>query len=52
MSTDAIKDAQNAVARAIAELKAANVAVPVTLHRAAHALSYAMASRQEPSRQD
>jgi hypothetical protein len=45
MSDDPVKDAQDAVARAIAELKAANVAIPVTLHRAAHALSYAMAQR-------
>jgi len=37
-----------AVALAITELKAANVTIPVTLHRTAHALSYAMASRPEP----
>jgi hypothetical protein len=51
MSTDPIKDAQEAVVRAIAELKANGVVVPVALHRAAHALSYAMGSRSEPPRQ-
>jgi len=51
MSTDPIKDAREAVIRAIAELTAANVSIPVSLHRAAHALSYAMASRPESPRQ-
>ena len=48
MSDDPVRDAREAVAGAIADLKAANVAVPVALHRAAHALSYAMASRSDP----
>jgi hypothetical protein len=43
MAGDEIKDAQEAVIRAIAELRAANVAVPQSLHKAAHALSYAVA---------
>ena len=37
---DPIKDAHEHVKQAIAELKAANVNVPLALHRAAHALSY------------
>ena len=45
MSQD-VKDAQAAVRQAIAELKARGIAVPISLHRAAHALSYAMAERQ------
>jgi hypothetical protein len=44
--TDPIQDAREAVIRAIAELKAAKVPIPIDLHKAAHALSYAMASRQ------
>jgi len=36
---DPIKDAHEHVKQAIAELKAANVNVPLALHRAAHALS-------------
>jgi hypothetical protein len=44
--SDAIKDAQEAIIRAIADLRAANLPVPISLHRAAHALSYAMAERQ------
>jgi hypothetical protein len=47
MKDDPIRDAQAAIARAIADLKAANIAVPMSLHRAAHALSYAVASRPE-----
>ncbi len=38
---DPIKDAHEHVKQAIAELKAANVTVPIALHRAAHALGYA-----------
>jgi hypothetical protein len=45
MSQD-MKDAQDAVRQAIAELKAKGIEVPISLHRAAHALSYAMAKRQ------
>jgi hypothetical protein len=45
-----IRDAQDAVLRAIAELRAARVNVPLDLHRAAHALSYAM--REPPKRQN
>jgi hypothetical protein len=41
---DPIKDAREHVKQAIADLKAANIAVPMSLHRAAHALSYAVAS--------
>jgi hypothetical protein len=37
---DAIKDAQEAIIRAIADLRAANLPVPTSLHRAAHALAY------------
>ncbi len=44
MKDDPIKDAREHIAQAIAELKAANVTVPLALHRAAHALSYAVAS--------
>jgi hypothetical protein len=40
---DPIEDAREHIAQAIAELKAANVTVPLALHRAAHALSYAAA---------
>jgi hypothetical protein len=46
--SDAIKDAQEAVIRAIAELRAAKVPIPISLHRAAHALSYAMAEEEPP----
>jgi len=44
--SDAIKDAREAVIRAIADLRAANLPVPISLHKAAHALSYAMAERR------
>ena len=37
---DPIADAREHIAAAIAELKAANVTVPMSLHKAAHALSY------------
>ena len=47
---DPIRDAHAAIARAIADLKAINVAVPISLHRAAHALHYAIAARPEPPR--
>jgi hypothetical protein len=48
---DPLRDAQAAIVQAIADLRAANVAVPTSLHRAAHALSYAVASdpRTSPS---
>ena len=38
---DPIRDARAAVVPAIADLRAANIAVPTSLHRAAHALAYA-----------
>jgi hypothetical protein len=44
---DPIRDARAAVVQAIADLKAANVPVPMAPHRAAHALSYAVASDQD-----
>jgi hypothetical protein len=50
MTGDEIKDAQEAIRQAIADLKAANITVPVSLHRAAHALSYAVAERPAPSK--
>lgn len=40
---DCIADARAAIKQAIADLRAANIAVPMSLHRAAHALSYAVA---------
>jgi hypothetical protein len=46
MSQD-VKDAHTAVRQAIAELKARGIEVPISLHRAAHALSYAMAERRD-----
>jgi hypothetical protein len=48
MSQD-VKDAQEAVIRAIAELRAAKVPIPIDLHKAAHALSYATKSRPGPT---
>jgi len=36
-----LRDAQAAIVQAIADLRAANIPVPMSLHRAAHALSYA-----------
>jgi hypothetical protein len=36
-----MRDARAAIIRAIAELKAMNVAVPMALHLAVHALAYA-----------
>ena len=41
MQDDPIRDAHEHVKQAIAELKAAGVTVPIALHKAAHALSYA-----------
>jgi hypothetical protein len=38
----ALRDAHEAIQRAIAELRAAGIAVPISLHRACHALSYAI----------
>jgi hypothetical protein len=38
---DALTDAHAAIRQAIAELRAAGIAVPISLHRACHALSYA-----------
>jgi hypothetical protein len=41
-NTDALRDAHTQIVRAIAELRAAGIAVPISLHRACHALSYAI----------
>lgn len=41
---DPIAAARAAIVQCIADLKAANIPVPSSLHRAAHALSYAVAS--------
>jgi hypothetical protein len=42
MRHDPIAEAREYVKQAIAELKAAGVKVPMALHKAAHALSYAV----------
>jgi hypothetical protein len=47
---DCIADARAAIKQAMADLKAAGIAVPTSLHKAAHALSYAVAERHEPSK--
>jgi hypothetical protein len=39
-----LEDAFKAVKQAIADLKAMNIPVPIALHQAAHALSYAVAA--------
>jgi hypothetical protein len=39
---ETIRDAYAAILEAIATLKAAGIAVPQTLHKAAHALHYAV----------
>jgi hypothetical protein len=49
-ANDPIREAHAAIVRAIAELRALNVAVPMALHLAAHSLSYAEAPR--PNCQD
>jgi hypothetical protein len=36
-----LQDARKAILEAISDLRAANIAVPTSLHRAAHALAYA-----------
>lgn len=41
---DPIAAARAAIVQCIADLRAANIPVPSSLHRAAHALSYAVAS--------
>jgi hypothetical protein len=38
---DPLREAHAAIVRAIAELRALGVAVPIALHQAAHALTYA-----------
>jgi hypothetical protein len=38
---DPLREAHAAIVRAIAELRALGVAVPIALHQAAHALAYA-----------
>jgi hypothetical protein len=43
MPNDAeIREAHAAIVRAIAELRALGVAVPIALHQAAHALAYSL----------
>jgi uncharacterized linocin/CFP29 family protein len=48
MADDPLRDAHEAIVRAIAELRAAGIAAPMSLHRAAHALTYALGERAEP----
>jgi hypothetical protein len=45
MADDPLRDAHEAIVRAIADLRALGITVPISLHRAAHALSYAIAER-------
>ncbi len=45
MADDPLKDAHTAIIAAVAELRAIGVPVPIALHRAAHALAYAIAQR-------
>jgi len=45
MPDDPLRDAHIGIGKAIAELRAIGVTVPVTLHRAMHALTYARAER-------
>lgn len=42
-----LRDAHAAIVQAIADLRAAGIEVPMSLHLAAHALSHATASRPE-----
>lgn len=42
---DALKEAHAAIVRAIAELRASKVEVPMALHLAAHSLAYAIRDR-------
>lgn len=42
MTPDALRDAHAAIKQAIADLRALGIAVPISLHQAAHALSYAI----------
>jgi hypothetical protein len=44
---DPLRDAYAAIVQAIAELKALGIAVPISLHMAVHALSYARAERSQ-----
>jgi hypothetical protein len=54
MATDtkdaALADAHAAILQAISDLRAMGVTPPISLHRAAHALSYTTASRPESAR--
>ena len=45
LEDDPLADAHAALLRAIAELRAIGVAVPISLHQAVHALTYARARR-------
>jgi hypothetical protein len=41
-----VVDAHRSILESIATLKAAGIAVPISLHKAAHALSYAVNDRK------
>jgi hypothetical protein len=43
-----LEDVHKAVKQAIADLKSLNIPVPISLHKAAHALAYAVVERREP----
>jgi hypothetical protein len=45
LEDDPLADAHAALLRAISELRALGVAVPISLHQAVHALTYARAKR-------
>ena len=47
MPYEEIREAHAAVVRTIAELKALRIEVPISLYRAVHALSYALAEPDE-----
>jgi hypothetical protein len=50
MATDnPTRDAKENIEKAIAELRAMGVTVPIALFRAAHAISYAVASNTKPA---
>ncbi len=49
---DPLRDAHIGIGKAIAELRAIGVAVPVSLHRAMHALTYARAERRSTNPDD
>jgi uncharacterized linocin/CFP29 family protein len=45
---DPIREAHAAIVKAIADLRAAGIEVPMALHRAAHALAHALREREDP----